>query len=119
MIRRYEDGLEIDLYTLADNDEALALDREAAQGGAFRLSFHRSTFHRRAENFTEHLLFTGRIDGRLVALAALHSIYASTPNSRDVGSGGGSRGTPETTHDPWRRSVIPGSSMTTVLRRPC
>jgi len=71
MIRRYDDGLEIDLYTLEDNEEALALDRAAAQGEAFRLSFHRSTFHRRAENFTEHLLFTGRIDGRLVGLAAV------------------------------------------------
>jgi GNAT superfamily N-acetyltransferase len=71
MIRLYDDGLTIDLYTLEDNDEALALDRAAAQGGAFRLSFHRRTFHRRAENFTDHLLFTGRIEGRLVALAAV------------------------------------------------
>ena len=71
MIRQYEDGLEIDFYSLEDNEEALLLDRAAAQGGAFRLSFHRSTFHRRAQNFTDHLLFTGRIEGRLVALAAV------------------------------------------------
>jgi GNAT superfamily N-acetyltransferase len=71
MIRSYDDGLEIDLYTPEDNDEALALDRTAVQGDAFRLSFHRSTFHRRAENFTDHILYTGRIDGRLVALLAV------------------------------------------------
>jgi GNAT superfamily N-acetyltransferase len=48
-----------------------ALDRTAVQGDAFRLSFHRSTFHRRAENFTDHVLYTGWMDGRLVALLAV------------------------------------------------
>lgn len=71
MIRRYDDGLEIELYTAEDNEEALALDRSVVQGDAFRLSFHRSTFHRRAENFAEHMLFTGRIEGRLAALIAV------------------------------------------------
>ncbi len=72
MIRAYEeDGLVTDHYDPErDNAEALALESRVVQGSDFSLSFHRSAFHRRAENFRDWAIFTGRIDGRLVALSA-------------------------------------------------
>lgn len=53
-------------YSAADNDEAMALDRLCAQGGAYRLSFRRATFHRRAENFPEWRIRTARLGDTLV-----------------------------------------------------
>jgi GNAT superfamily N-acetyltransferase len=53
-------------YTPADDEEALDLDRRCAQGGVFRLSFERTTFRRRAENFREWRILTARLDGVLV-----------------------------------------------------
>jgi GNAT superfamily N-acetyltransferase len=54
-----------------DAAEALALDRGVVQGERIRLSFHRSTFHRRCENFARWHISTARLDGRLVGLAAV------------------------------------------------
>ena len=53
-------------YQVSDSPEALALERECAQGRGLRLSFRRETFHRRAEGFAVHRLFTARAGGRLV-----------------------------------------------------
>jgi GNAT superfamily N-acetyltransferase len=58
-------------YTEADNGEALALERFCTQGGALRLSFHRPTFHRRAEMFPWHRLITARRDGDLIGVVAV------------------------------------------------
>jgi GNAT superfamily N-acetyltransferase len=67
----YPDGLVTAEYQPSDSDECLALERLAPQGGAYRLSFRRSTFHRRAENFDRHKLLVARLDGRLVGVAAV------------------------------------------------
>ena len=58
-------------YQAADSPEALALERECAQGRGLRLSFRRETFHRRAEGFAVHRLFTARAGGRLVGIVAV------------------------------------------------
>lgn len=58
-------------YQVADSPEALALERECAQGRGLRLSFRRETFHRRAEGFAVHRLFTARAGGRLVGVVAV------------------------------------------------
>jgi GNAT superfamily N-acetyltransferase len=55
-------------YQLSDNAEALALERACIQGRTFKLSFQRTTFHRRAENFLLWQLFTVRVAGRLVGV---------------------------------------------------
>ncbi len=57
-------------YQPADSPEALALERDCAQGRGLRLSFRRETFHRRAEGFPVHRLFTARAGGRLVGVVA-------------------------------------------------
>jgi len=62
--------LHISPYTTADDEEAMELERRMFQGERFRLGFDRSTFRRRAENFDDHLILVGRIDGRMVATAA-------------------------------------------------
>lgn len=53
------------IYTQKDNEEALALDQKCVQGDSFRMSFNRSTFHRRAENFSDWNIFTARVGGQL------------------------------------------------------
>ena len=58
-------------YRPEESDEALALERACAQGRRYRLSFRRETFHRRAENFAVHRLFTARAEGRLVGVVAV------------------------------------------------
>lgn len=70
MIRRYEeDGLETFRYDPErDGADALELEAQVVQGEGYALTFHRSTFHRRAENFRDWALFTGRIDGQLVGI---------------------------------------------------
>jgi GNAT superfamily N-acetyltransferase len=65
-----EDGVALAEYTPRDSQEALELERICFQGSAFRLSFHRSCFHRRAENFARHRIITARLYGRLVGIAA-------------------------------------------------
>src|SRR4029453_15041371 len=57
-------------YSPEKSEEALALERLCVQGISYRLSFRRSTFHRRAENFPEWRIFTARLEGRLVGVAA-------------------------------------------------
>ncbi len=58
-------------YQASDSPEALALERECAQGRGLRLSFRRETFHRRAEGFAVHRIFTARAGGRLVGIVAV------------------------------------------------
>jgi GNAT superfamily N-acetyltransferase len=58
------------VYTPAESEEALALEKLCVQGTSYRMSFRRSTFHRRAENYPEWRIFTARAGGRLVGLAA-------------------------------------------------
>ncbi len=58
-------------YRPEESDEALALERACAQGTRYRLSFRRDSFHRRAENFAVHRLFTARAEGRLVGVVAV------------------------------------------------
>jgi GNAT superfamily N-acetyltransferase len=71
MARPLERELILDEYGPGDNQEALALERICLQGRAFRLSFRRSHFHRRAENFADHRIITARLGGRLVGIAAM------------------------------------------------
>ncbi len=63
-------GVVIGVYSPEESEEALALERLCVQGISYRLSFRRSTFHRRAENFPEWRIFTARLEGRLVGVAA-------------------------------------------------
>lgn len=63
-------GLSISEYSLTDDAEALELDRRCAQGRAFRLSFRRETFRRRAENFRTWRILTARLNGILVGTVA-------------------------------------------------
>ncbi|MBI6545713.1 MAG: GNAT family N-acetyltransferase [Cyanobacteria bacterium NC_groundwater_1444_Ag_S-0.65um_54_12] len=49
-------------YTPDQSAEALRLERLCVQGKAYRLSFNRSTFHRRAENFASYRIVTARQD---------------------------------------------------------
>ncbi|MBS1110876.1 MAG: hypothetical protein H6Q88_2868 [Anaeromyxobacteraceae bacterium] len=58
-------------YAPRESDEALALDALCTQGGALRLSFRRSTFHRRAESYPDHVILTARLDGELVGTLAV------------------------------------------------
>jgi GNAT superfamily N-acetyltransferase len=58
-------------YLPTDSEEAVALERLCAQGEGYRLSFRRESFHRRAENFAVHKLFTARRRGRLVGVSAI------------------------------------------------
>ena len=64
-------GVVLGDYQVSDSPEALALERECAQGRGLRLSFRRETFHRRAEGFAVHRLFTARAGGRLVGVVAV------------------------------------------------
>jgi GNAT superfamily N-acetyltransferase len=64
------DGLSLAMYRPEDDAEALALERIAAQGQGYRLSFERPTFRRRAENFDRHWIVTARFGDRLVGIAA-------------------------------------------------
>lgn len=64
-------GVQIAEYSPADSREAMELDRASPQGGALRLSFERSTFQRRAENFDEHHIVTARVGERLVGVGAV------------------------------------------------
>jgi GNAT superfamily N-acetyltransferase len=58
-------------YAPRDSDEALALDAACAQGGALRLSFHRPSFHARADRYPERVILTARLEGRLVGTLAV------------------------------------------------
>ncbi len=75
-------------YRPSDSDEALALERLCAQGGHVRLSFHRSTFHRRAENFAEHRILTARAAGQLVGVNAA-AVKRASIGGRPVAAGFG------------------------------
>lgn len=77
---------EIGVYSAADNSEALELERACAQGSSYRMSFRRSTFHRRAENFGDWRIFTARSNGRLagvVAVAIKDAVLLGGAPSRD------------------------------------
>lgn len=62
--------LELGVYTEEDDREALALEGACIQGRAYAMSFRRTRFHRRAQNFPEWRIFTARRAGRLVGVAA-------------------------------------------------
>jgi hypothetical protein len=63
--------VEIGVYDPSQNAEALELERLCPQGTSLRLTFRRSSFHRRAENFPEWRIFTARVGGRLAGTAAV------------------------------------------------
>jgi len=65
-----DDGLVIDDYTAADDEACLEIDRLAPQGAAWRLSFRRQAFSRRAENFDNHRVLVARLEGRVVGAVA-------------------------------------------------
>ena len=72
MSERAEPRATIEDYDPArDNEQCLALERAAPQGEAFRLSFRRSSYHRRAENFDDHRLLVARLEGLVVGVAAV------------------------------------------------
>jgi GNAT superfamily N-acetyltransferase len=64
------DGLVIGGYTAADDEACLEIDRLAPQGAAWRLSFRREAFARRAENFDNHRVLVARLEGRVVGAVA-------------------------------------------------
>lgn len=64
-------SLDIRPFEERDDAEALDLERSLSQGGGFRLSFRRSRFARRAENFDEHEILVARRGGRLVGTIAI------------------------------------------------
>jgi GNAT superfamily N-acetyltransferase len=61
----------IGVYSPEESEEALALERACAQGTSFTVSFRRTTFHRRAENFASWRIFTAREAGRLLGVEAV------------------------------------------------
>ena len=62
----------IDAYNPAfDSEPCMALERLTPQGEKYRLSFRRSTFHRRAENFEDHKLLVARADGEIVGVTGV------------------------------------------------
>jgi GNAT superfamily N-acetyltransferase len=63
-------GLKIGVYSKNDSEEAIALERRCVQGTSLAVSFRRSSFHRRAENFPLWKIFTARRAGRLLGVAA-------------------------------------------------
>ncbi|MGK7312769.1 MAG: GNAT family N-acetyltransferase [Candidatus Longimicrobiales bacterium M2_2A_002] len=63
--------LEIGRYSPADEAELLELERLCPQGTRFRLGFRRPAFRRRAESFDDWAIFTGRVNGRLIAVSAV------------------------------------------------
>jgi GNAT superfamily N-acetyltransferase len=65
-----DDGLVIGGYTAADDEACLEIDRLAPQGAAWRLSFRRAAFSRRAENFDHHRVLVARLEGRVVGAVA-------------------------------------------------
>jgi GNAT superfamily N-acetyltransferase len=66
-----EIGVEIRPYDPEEHNEtALALETQVVQGDALALSFRRSTFHRRAENFDDSRIFVALHEGNLVGTAA-------------------------------------------------
>lgn len=62
--------LQIGLYDPSESEEAMRLEARSPQGKAFRLRFHRSYFHRRAENFDWWKLVTARSAGALIGIGA-------------------------------------------------
>jgi GNAT superfamily N-acetyltransferase len=60
--------IQYDVYSSADNLEALELEARCIQGRKFRLRFDRPYFHRRAENFDEWQIVTARAGSRLVGV---------------------------------------------------
>jgi len=64
-------GVALGDYQVSDSPEALVLERACVQGAGLRLSFRRETFHRRAEGFAVHRLFTARAEGQLVGVVAV------------------------------------------------
>jgi len=67
-----DDRVTIEEYDPArDNEPCLALERVAPQGEKYRLSFRRSTYHRRARNFADHRLLVARLSGMVVGVAAV------------------------------------------------
>jgi GNAT superfamily N-acetyltransferase len=65
------DDLCIGVYSPEESEEALALERACVQGTSFAVSFRRTTFHRRAENFAAWRIVTAREVGRLLGVAAV------------------------------------------------
>lgn len=63
-------GLVLGTYRPEESDQALALERLCTQGTSYRLSFWRSTFHRRAQAYHEWRIVTARLEGSLVGLVA-------------------------------------------------
>lgn len=65
------EGLTICDYQPAESEEALQMERDSPQGSAYRLSFRREAFHRRAEQFAVHRIRTARLEGRLAGIGAV------------------------------------------------
>jgi GNAT superfamily N-acetyltransferase len=59
------------IYTEDDNREALELEEKCIQGTSYQMSFKRSTFHRRAQNFSDWKIFTARWKNKLVGVIAV------------------------------------------------
>lgn len=57
-------------YEADDNAAALELDRKCLQGEAYRLSFRRSTFDRRARNYREWRILVARLGDQMVGTVA-------------------------------------------------
>ena len=66
-----QDELVIADYEPDDNAATLELDRRCLQGDAYRLSFRRSTFDRRARNYREWRLLVARLKDQVVGTVGM------------------------------------------------
>jgi GNAT superfamily N-acetyltransferase len=57
-------------YSVADNEGALALERQCVQGKSLALRFRRPTFHGRSEVYEDYRIFCAKNNGSLVGIIA-------------------------------------------------
>ena len=62
--------LKIEPYTLNDNEEALAMERQCVQGKSMAFSFQRPSFHARSEVYENYKIYCAKINNKLVGISA-------------------------------------------------
>ncbi len=60
--------LKIEPYTINDNEEALALEKQCIQGKSMALSFQRPFFHARSEVYENYKIYCAKINNKLVGI---------------------------------------------------
>jgi GNAT superfamily N-acetyltransferase len=62
--------LQIEPYTLNDNEEALALEKQCVQGKSMAFSFQRTSFHARSEVYKNYKIYCAKINNKMVGISA-------------------------------------------------